>query len=146
KRLLSFAMVLGVGFLLFVSLVAQAALAGAGRYVSGLIPGWDVALNIINNVVSFAVTSVLFALMFVYLPDNPVAWRACLPAAVVTAALFTLGKLVIGLYLGQSAIASTFGAAGSLAVVLIWVFYSAQILLLGAEMSYVLATPGETGT
>jgi membrane protein len=140
KRLLSFAMVLGLGFLLLVSLVANATLAAVGTYASGLLPGWATLVSVLNFVVPFVVTAFLFLLMFVYLPDKRVAWRHCFAPAIVTATLFTLGKYLIGFYLGHSAVASSFGAAGSLAVVLVWVYYSAQIVLLGAEMSYVLAT------
>jgi membrane protein len=139
KRLLSFAMVLGIGFLLLVSLVASTALSAVGAYASGLLPGWEVVLRILNLVVPFVVTALLFALMFMYLPDKRVAWRHCWGPAIASAAMFTLGKYLIGFYLGHSAVTSSFGAAGSLAVVLVWVYYSAQIVLLGAEMSYVLA-------
>jgi len=141
KRLLSFAMVLGIGFLLMVSLVASAVLSFVGSYVEGLLPGWEAVLHIVNIVVPFAGTSAVFALMFMYVPDHRVPWRHCWPPGVITAALFTFGKYILGLYLGKSAVASSFGAAGSLAVVLVWVYYSAQIVLLGAELSYVLANP-----
>ena len=92
-----------------------------------------------NIVVAFAVTAGVFAAMFSYLPDKHVPWRYCWVPGIVTAGLFTLGKYVLGLYLGKSAVASSFGAAGSLAVVLVWVYYSAQIVLFGAELSYVIA-------
>ena len=141
KRLFSFAMVLGIGFLLLVSLVASAVLSFIGSYVSGLLPGWEILLNVVNNVVAFGVTAGVFAFMFMYLPDRRVKWRYCWAPGILTAAMFTLGKFVLGLYIGKSAVASSFGAAGSLAVVLVWVYYSAQILLLGAELSYVLGNP-----
>jgi membrane protein len=141
KRVLSFAMVLGIGFLLLVSLVGSAVLSFVGSYVSGLLPGWEALLNIVNIVVAFGVTAGVFAAMFSYLPDKHVPWRYVWAPGIVTAGLFTLGKYVLGLYLGKSAVASSFGAAGSLAVVLVWVYYSAQIVLVGAELSYVLANP-----
>ncbi|HEX8437531.1 YihY/virulence factor BrkB family protein [Archangium sp.] len=139
SRVLSFAMVLVIGFLLLVSLVVSAALAGIGAYFGRAFPGWEVLWQGLNLLISFAVITVLFAMMYKLLPDTHVAWRDVWLGAAVTSLLFSLGKLGIGLYLGKSTVASSYGAAGSLAVVLIWVYYSAQILFLGAEFTQVYA-------
>lgn len=138
-RFLSFAMVLGVGFLLLVSLVASATLAGAGDYLKGVVPGWTVLGNVLNIVVSLLVVTLLFAMIFKILPDVRIAWRDVWVGAALTALLFTLGKFLIGLYLGYASVGSTFGAAGSLVVLVIWVYYSAQILFFGAEFTQVYA-------
>jgi membrane protein len=139
ERLASFAMVLVVGFLLLVSLVLSAGISALE--VKGTFPGSGVVLQVVNNGVSLAVITVLFALIFKYLPDAhpPVAWKDLWVGAFVTAALFTLGKFAIGLYLGRSSVASAYGAAGSLVLLLIWVYYSAQILFFGAELTQVYA-------
>jgi membrane protein len=139
ERLLSFAMVLVVGFLLLVSLVLSAGISALE--VKGTFPGSGVVLQVVNNAVSLAVITVLFALIFKYLPDAhpPVAWKDLWTGAFITAALFTLGKYAIGLYLGRSSVASAYGAAGSLVLLLVWVYYSAQILFFGAEVTQVLA-------
>jgi membrane protein len=134
-RLLSFGMVLAIGFLLLVSLAVSAALAAWGSYWSGAFAGIEVLLHAANFVVSFAVVSLLFALMYKFLPATPIAWRDVWIGGAVTALLFTIGKLLIGLYLGKSSIASTYGAAGSLVILLLWVYYSAQIFLFGAEFT-----------
>lgn len=150
-RVLSFAMVLGIGFLLLVSLVVSAVLAAVGAWFAHLVPaGWAVLWQAVNFGVSFAVITVLFALMYKLLPDTHVAWRDVWLGAAVTSLFFTLGKLGIGLYLGRSSVASSYGAAGSLAVVLVWVYYSAQILFFGAEFTQVYArqhgSRSDTGT
>jgi membrane protein len=139
NRFLSFAMVLVIGFLLLVSLVVSAALAGISAYFDHLIPGWTLLWQGLNLLISFAVITVLFAMMYKILPDTQVAWRDVWLGAAVTSLLFSLGKFGIGLYLGRSTVSSSYGAAGSLAVVLIWVYYSAQILFLGAEFTRVYA-------
>ncbi|WP_257459152.1 YihY/virulence factor BrkB family protein [Archangium lipolyticum] len=139
SRFLSFAMVLVIGFLLLVSLVVSAALAGIGAWFDHVFPGWTLMWQGLNLVISFAVITVLFAMMFKLLPDTHIAWRDVWLGAAVTSLLFSLGKFGIGLYLGRSTVASSYGAAGSLAVVLIWVYYSAQILFLGAEFTQVYA-------
>lgn len=139
QRLLSFAMVLGIGFLLLVSLVVSAGLAAAGTFLVGLLPAWEAVLQLINVLVSFAVVTVLFALIYKVLPDTRVAWSDVWLGAAVTSLLFSLGKLGIGLYLGKSSVASTYGAAGSFAVLLLWVYYSSQLLFLGAEFTQVYA-------
>ena len=141
KRLLSMAMVIGIGFLLLISLLLSTVVSALGGYVSRFFPGWDTVLNVINLAVTLAATAALFTSMFVYLPDQHVKWRHCWLAGLLTAVLFTVGKVAIGLYLGHSAVTSSFGAAGSLAIVLIWVYYTAQLVLFGAELSWVMANP-----
>jgi membrane protein len=138
-RLLSLAMVLAVGFLLIVSLVVSAALAAAEAWIGGLLPGWETLLWVLNTVVSFAVITALFALLLKYLPDTEIAWRDVWVGAALTALLFTLGKTLIGLYLGRSSVASTYGAAGSVVVVIVWVYYAAQIFFFGAELTQAYA-------
>jgi membrane protein len=134
-RLLSFGMVLGIGFLLLVSLLLSAALSALGHFWSGWFPGWEVLLQVINFVVSFAVITGLFAMIYKVLPSCNIGWHDVWIGAAVTSLLFSVGKLLIGLYLGKSSVASSFGAAGSLVIVLLWVYYSAQIFLLGAEFT-----------
>jgi|HubBroStandDraft_3_1064219.scaffolds.fasta_scaffold16892_2 membrane protein len=138
-RALSFGVLLGIGFLLLVSLVVSAGLAALGGYTHSLGPIAYVVLTVVNFFVSFAVITLLFALMFRILPDVEIAWRDVWAGAIGTALLFTVGKHLIGLYLGNSSIASVYGAAGSLVVVLVWIYYSTQILLLGAELTKVYA-------
>jgi membrane protein len=135
NRLLSFAMVLGIGFLLLVSLVVSAALAAFGKYLSGLMPGVDLLWSIVNALVSFGVITVLFAMIFKVLPDVKITWADVWIGAAVTALLFTLGKFLIGLYLGRSSIVTAYGTAGSLILILLWVYYSAQIVFFGAELT-----------
>ncbi len=137
ERFLSFAMVIGIGFLLLVSLVLSAWLAAVSGYVGRLLPAPADVLEAVNFVISFFVITGLFALIFKLLPDVKVAWRDVLLGAAVTSLFFTIGKLLIGLYLGRSAVASAYGAAGSLVVIVVWVYYSAQILLFGAEFTKV---------
>ncbi|MBV9697147.1 MAG: YihY/virulence factor BrkB family protein [Gammaproteobacteria bacterium] len=136
-RLLSFGMVLGIGFLLLVSLVLSAGLAALGHYVGTLVSVPQPVLALINFVVSFAGIALLFALIFKYLPDAPVPWRHVWLGATVTALLFTIGKALIGMYLGRAAVGSPYGAAGSLVVVIVWVYYSAMIFYFGAEFTHV---------
>jgi membrane protein len=139
SRLLSFTMVLGIGFLLLVSLVISAALAALETWMSGALPFSPLILQIINLVISLLVITGMFAVIFKVLPDAEIAWRDVLLGAFVTALLFTIGKFLIGLYLGHSSIASSYGAAGSFVVLLLWIYYSAQILLFGAEFTQVYA-------
>ena len=134
-RLLSFGLVLGVGFLLLVSLALSAALAALGNLMSSRLPGGIALWAIVNFLVSFGFTTVLFAMIFKVLPDVPLTWRDVWEGALITALLFTVGKSLIGLYLGRSAIGSSFGAAGSVIIILIWIYYSSQILLFGAEVT-----------
>ena len=138
-RLLSFGMILGVAFLLIVSLVLSAVTAALGRWWSGAFGGWEVLAHSINLVLSFVVTTVGFAMIYKLMPRVKVQWRDVWLGATVTALLFTIGRIVIGVYIGKSGIASGFGAAASLIVILIWVYYSAQIFLLGAEFTWIYA-------
>jgi membrane protein len=136
-RFASFTMVIGIAFLLLVSLILSAALAALGpRLGGGTAEG---AMHIVNGLVSFGVITVLFAAMYKYVPDVQIQWRDVWVGAAVTSLLFTLGKFAIGLYLGKSSVASAYGAAGSLVILLIWVYYSAQILFFGAEFTKVYA-------
>jgi membrane protein len=136
-RFLSFSMVLGIGFLLLVSLVLSALLTAMGTLFGSLVP--VVVMQSVNTALSFGVVTLLFALIYKVLPDVDIEWRDVWLGSVVTALLFTLGKFAIGLYLGKSGLATAYGAAGSLVVVLVWVYYSAQILFLGAEFTQVWA-------
>lgn len=139
QRFLSFAMLLGIGFLLLVSLIISTALSALGTWIGGLLPNQDVILQIINITISMVFITVLFALIFKYLPDAKIAWRDVWVGAFFTAILFTIGKTLIGLYLGSTAVVTTFGAAGSLVLLLLWLYYSAQILFFGAEFTQVYA-------
>ena len=138
-RLLSFGMVLALAFLLLVSLVLSAALAALGKWWGGWFEGWAVLLELLNFIISFAITTGLFALIYKFLPRAEIAWHDVWIGAAVTALLFAIGKFLIGLYIGRSGIASGFGAAGSFVVLLVWVYYSTQIFLLGAEFTWVYA-------
>jgi membrane protein len=138
-RLLSFGMILGVAFLLMVSLVIGAAVAAFGRWWGAYFTGWEIAVQAINFVVGFAITTCGFALIYKFMPRVAVQWRDVWVGALVTALLFGLGRFLIGLYIGKSGVASGFGAAGSIAIVFVWVYYSAQIFLLGAEFTWVYA-------
>lgn len=138
-RLLSFGMVLGLGFLLLVSLVASAGLAAFGTWWGGAFAGWEALLHVLNLAISFALITGLFAMIYKIMPRADIAWRDVWVGAAVTALLFEIGKFLIGLYLGKSGVTSGFGAAGSLVVLLVWVYYSAQIFLLGAEFTWVYA-------
>jgi membrane protein len=137
SRFLSFAMVLVIGFLLLVSLVLSAVLVAISSFFGGLVPALAVLGQVINFAISFSVITVLFAGIYKFLPDVEVPWSNLWVGAGVTALLFNIGKFLIGLYLGNSSVGSTYGAAGSLVVLLVWVFYSAQILLIGAEFTQV---------
>jgi membrane protein len=139
SRLLSFAMLLGIGFLLLVSLVISAALAAAGKFMSTVIPAQEVAWHLVDFIVSLGLVTLLFAMIFKILPDVTLTWRDVWIGAFITALLFGLGKFLLGFYLGRSMLASAYGAAGSLVVLLIWVYYSVQILLFGAAVTRVWA-------
>lgn len=139
SQFISFTMVLGIGFLLLVSLVISAGIAAVSTFVNGLVGNAEVVLQIINFVVSFGFVTVLFAMMYKILPDADIQWRDVWVGAAFTALLFTIGKTLIGLYLGNSGVTSAYGAAGSLVVILLWVYYSAHILLYGAEFTQVFA-------
>ena len=139
SRLLSLGFILGLGFLLLVSLVSSAGLAAFGTWAGGLMPGWDTLLFFINIVFSVGITTVLFAMIFKVMPQVKIGWRDVWIGAAVTAVLFEVGKWLISLYIGKSSVTSSFAAAGSLVVLLVWVYYSAQIFLLGAEFTWVYA-------
>lgn len=139
EKLFSFGMVLSVGFLLLVSLVLSAALAYIGRYFGGIIPLPAPILEALNFVVSLAVITGLFALMFKYVPNAEVSWRNVAVGAIGTALLFTVGKFLLGLYLGKASVGSPYGAAGSLVAVVVWIYYSAQIFFFGAEFTHAYA-------
>lgn len=138
-RFFSFSMVMGVAFLLLVSLILSAALSAAGAFFSDLLPGGELLWQLVNSAISLAVIGLLFALLFKVVPDIEIGWRDVLPGALCTALLFTIGKYLLGLYLGRASVASPYGAAGSLIVLVIWVYYAAQILFLGAEFTRVYA-------
>lgn len=137
RRFLSFTMVVGSGFLLLVSLLVSAAVSAASEYFSDLLPGTGLLWQIANLVASYALVTLIFALVFKVLPDVEIEWGDVWIGAAVTAALFTIGKFLIGWYLGANAPGSTYGAAGSLVAILLWVYYSAQILFFGAEFTQV---------
>ena len=137
-RMLSFGMVLGVGFLLLTSLVLSAGISAIGGLLKA--GAFEQIWQTTNFLVSFAVVTVLFAMIYKILPDVKIAWRDVWLGAAVTAVLFNIGKFLIGLYIGKSSVASSYGAAGSFAVLLVWVYYSAMVLFIGAEFTQVYAT------
>jgi membrane protein len=134
-RLLSLALVLSIGFLLLISLVLDAGLTAATGYVEQALPHSGAVVSTLNFALSLVMAILLFALIFKILPDADIAWRDVGTGAVITGVLFALGKLLIGYYLGQSGVASSYGAAASLVTLLLWVYYSSQILLFGAEFT-----------
>jgi membrane protein len=138
-RLLSFGAALGLGFLLLVSLVVSAAIAAFGKWSYGFFEGREAYLHTLNFSISFAITTLLFAMIYKLMPRAKIAWRDVWVGAAVTSLLFEAGKLLIGLYLGTTSVASGFGAAGSLVVLLVWVYFSAQVFLLGAEFTWMYA-------
>jgi membrane protein len=138
-RLLSLGMVLAIGFLLIVSLVVSAAIAAWGKVWGGWFGGMEVLLHAANFVVSVAIVTVLFAIIYKFMPRVAIRWRDVWIGALVTSLLFSFGKFLIGLYIGKSGVESSYGAAGALVVLLVWVYYSAQIFLLGAEFTKVYA-------
>jgi membrane protein len=139
SRLLSFGMILGVAFLLMVSLVLSAAISALGKWWGGAFGEWELLLQAVNLVVGYAMTTVVFALIYKVMPRVDVRWKDVWVGAAITALLFTIGRFLIGLYIGKSGIASGFGAAGSVAIIFVWVYYSAQIFLLGAEFTWLYA-------
>lgn len=136
-RLLSLGMILGIGFLLVVSLAVSAIISSIGTFWGQWLGDLQTVLQIINFLISFGVTTILFALIYKVLPNVNVAWSDVWLGAALTSILFVLGKFIIGLYIGKSAISSSFGAAGALVVLIVWIYYSAQIFLLGAELTFV---------
>ena len=134
---LSFAAVLALGFILLVSLLVTAALAAAGKFAAPYMP--EGILHVVSMLVSFAVVTVLFAMMFKWLPDISVAWRDVWLGAFLTALFFEVGKAAIGFYIGKQGLESTYGAAASIVALLIWVYYTSQIVLMGAEVTHAYA-------
>jgi membrane protein len=145
ERIFSLGMVVSVGFILMVSLVASAALAAISKFFGGLLPIPPFVLSVINFVVSFCGIAFLFALILKYVPETRVEWRDVRLGAIATALLFTIGKTLLGIYLGKSSPGSAYGAAGSLVVLVIWVYYSAQIFFFGAEFTHVVAVARRGG-
>ena len=139
QRVTGFGMVLGIGFLLMVSLIVSAVLSGLQDQLDRILPGGEVLWQGVNMVVSLGVFTVLFALIYRYLPDVEIEWRDVWFGGLVTAVLFTIGKFAIGFYLGRSSVGSGYGAAGSLVVLMVWIYYSAQIVLFGAEVTQAYA-------
>ena len=139
-RLLAFAVILGIGFLLLVSLIVSAALAAVSDYLGRNVLPLAGLVSVIDFLVSFVGITIMFALMFKFIPDAIVKWTDVWVGAAVTSVLFAIGKLAIGLYLGNGAIGSTFGAASSLVIIMLWAFYSVQIVLYGAEFTRLYAT------
>ncbi len=140
SRLFSFAMILGVGFLLVVSLAVSAVISAMGAYASGFISIPAPVLQVISFIVTFVVTSFLFALIYKFVPETKIDWEDVATGAIFTALLFDIGKILIGLYLGKASVGSAYGAAGSLVVLLVWVYYSSQVFLFGAEFTHVYAS------
>jgi membrane protein len=138
-RFLSFSMVLGVGFLLLVSLIISAALAAFVNYFGNLLPGISLLLQFANFIISFAITTVLFGLIYKVLPDVEITWSDVWIGAMITSLLFSFGRFLLGMYLSNSSFGSTYGAAGSVVILLAWVYYAAQILFFGAEFTQVYA-------
>ena len=134
-RVLSLALVIGIGFLLLVSLLLDAAIGAAGTYLEASFPGAATVLGVLNSVVALVMSTLLFAAIFKVLPAVDLAWQDVWIGALVTGLAFTLGKVLIGLYIGRSGVASTFGAAASIITILLWIYYSSLILLFGAEFT-----------
>lgn len=132
-RLVSLGLVATLGFLMLISLVVSAGLTALGGYLNDLFPGASILMSLLNSAISLALISALFAAIYKILPDKPIAWTDVGVGSLVTAILFTIGKSLIALYIGSSSIASSYGAAGALLIILLWVYYSTQIFLLGAE-------------
>jgi membrane protein len=135
QRLISFGLVVAIGFLLMVSLAVSAALAAFSGWLNARVPGMAFVWMAVNLVISIGVTTVLFALVYKVLPDVELDWPDVWIGALMTSVLFAIGKTVIGLYIGHSSTASSYGAAGSVVILLLWVYYSAQVVLLGAELT-----------
>ena len=140
KRFISYAMVLGVGFLLLVSLAVSAVLSAFGEFLLSTMPNTGVLLQVIHFVVSFGLIAFIFAAIYRFMPDGRIAWKDVAVGGILTALLFNVGKLFIGLYLGRSSVTSVYGAAGSLVTLLLWIYYSSLIFFFGAEMTQVYAT------
>jgi len=139
SRFLSFAMILGIGFLLLVSLLMSAAIAATGKFFGQFLPAPEALLHLASLALSFVVITVLFALLYKVVPDTRIEWQDVWVGAAVTSALFSMGKFLIGYYIGKSGVGSAYGAAASLVVFLVWIYYSAQVFFLGAEFTRVYA-------
>jgi len=139
SRLLSFGMILGIAFLLMVSLVLSAAISALGKWWGSAFVEQEVLLQAVNLIVGYAMTTIVFAMIYKLMPRVDVRWKDVWLGAAITALLFSVGRLAIGLYIGKAGIASGFGAAGSVAIIFVWVYYSAQIFLLGAEFTWLYA-------
>ena len=137
RRLISFSMLLAIGFLLLVFLIVSAALSAVGEYVALVPIDLQWFLQLLNQVVSLLIITLLFAMIFKYIPDTDVPWPSVWPGALLTSLLFSLGKYLIGFYLGKSDVSSAFGAAGTLVLIMVWIYYSSQILFFGAEFTQV---------
>ena len=140
ERFISYGMVLGVGFLLLVSLVVSAALSAFDKFLGGAAPGASWVLQIVHFLVSLGLIAFMFAAIYRFMPDGRIAWRDVAVGGILTALLFNVGKFFIGLYLGQSSVTSVYGAAGSLVTLLLWIYYSSLIFFFGAELTQVYAT------
>jgi membrane protein len=138
-RFFSFAMVVGIGFLLIVSLLVSTAIAAAGKFFVQFLPAPEILLHLASMLLSFLAVTVLFALLYKVVPDVHIEWRDVWIGAAVTSLLFSIGKFLIGFYLGKASVGSAYGAAGSLVVFLVWVYYSAQIFFLGAQFTRLFA-------
>jgi membrane protein len=139
SRLLTFGMVLGLAFLVTVSLLLSAALSALGKWWAPLVDQWEPVAHVLDIVVNFGVLTVVFGAIYKLMPRAQIQWRDVWVGALVTALLFVIGKFLIGLYLGKGDVGSSFGAFGSIVIVMVWVYYSAQIFLLGAEFTWVYA-------
>ncbi|HEX8230372.1 MAG TPA: YihY/virulence factor BrkB family protein [Chloroflexia bacterium] len=139
ERFLSFTMVLGTGFLLLVSLVVSAGIAALGTFLKNLLPGADIIWQIVNILITIGIITLMFSLLFKFLPDVQVAWKDVLVGSFITAVLFTVGQIALGLYLGSGSVGTAFGGAGSIVIVLVWIYYSALIFFIGAELTQVYA-------
>jgi len=135
-RLLSFGMIMGIGFLLMVSLVFSAGLSAISKWWGPVFEGWEIVANVVNFIFSFILTTGMFALIYKIMPRVHIRWDEVWIGAAITSVLFTIGKFAIGLYIGRSGVASGYGTAGSLVALLVWVYYSAQIFLMGAEFTW----------
>lgn len=140
SRFLSFLMVLGIGLLLLLSIVANTFLSAVAAFLKGLVPRLPLILFLTNALLPFMLISILFAFSYKFLPDTRVAWNDVWPGAAIASFLFTVGKLVLGFYLGSSKMGSAYGAASSLVVLLLWAYFSAQVFLFGAEFTCVYAS------
>lgn len=145
ERFISYGMVLGVGFLLLVSLVVSAALAAFDEFLGGTAPGASFVLQVIHFLVSLGLIAFMFAAIYRFMPDGRIAWKDVVVGGILTALLFNVGKFFIGLYLGQSSVTSVYGAAGSLVTLLLWIYYSSLIFFFGAELTQVYASKFGSG-